>query len=379
MENKIFYSWQSDLPNSTNRSFIERCLKRAIEELRNEDEIHLDIAVDRDTQGVSGTPEITESIFSKIDDCDLFVADISIINSGTDKRPCPNPNVLVELGYAAKTLNWNNIICVYNTAYGNIGDLPFDLRGRRSAYYELKVGENKNNASRQLVNVIKSAITNSFSNHHSNNIFFDYGKSRLEEHIVDVYHHLFNLLYNYQMDFNLNFANLLKISNTEVEGLLKGRDVLCFGLIKDWTLYARKIERIVNQAVLVDNFKAKHQKLIVAIMSNLNNLYGQVSNLFLNFFRIETQLDNSLRLSKYGETNEYSISRKGDQIDSGPIHPYLTSLAKHITQIPNGHLVTIAGPIHSLLSDINKWFLLTGDDYYYNGIIHHFNRKQHEG
>ena len=29
----VFYSWQSDLPNATNRGFIEDCLERALEDL----------------------------------------------------------------------------------------------------------------------------------------------------------------------------------------------------------------------------------------------------------------------------------------------------------------------------------------------------------
>ena len=32
----IFYSWQSDLANSTNRGFIEDCLKKAVKNLKKE-------------------------------------------------------------------------------------------------------------------------------------------------------------------------------------------------------------------------------------------------------------------------------------------------------------------------------------------------------
>ncbi|HEX5445733.1 MAG TPA: hypothetical protein VFW87_18035 [Pirellulales bacterium] len=33
----LFYSWQSDLPNSTNRGFIDDCIHRALKELGKED------------------------------------------------------------------------------------------------------------------------------------------------------------------------------------------------------------------------------------------------------------------------------------------------------------------------------------------------------
>lgn len=45
-------------------------------------------------------------------------------------RATPNPNVLVELGYAAHSLGWDRIIVVVNTAHGAIEELPFDFRAR---------------------------------------------------------------------------------------------------------------------------------------------------------------------------------------------------------------------------------------------------------
>ena len=35
MKRTIFYSWQSDLSNSTNRGFIEECIEKAIKEIKN--------------------------------------------------------------------------------------------------------------------------------------------------------------------------------------------------------------------------------------------------------------------------------------------------------------------------------------------------------
>ena len=100
----VFYSWQSDLPNSTNRGFIGDCLERAIKELKAEPDLQVDPCLDRDTQNVPGSPDIAATIFDKIDRCGLFVCDVSIVNQSASNRPMPNPNVLIELGYAVKTL-----------------------------------------------------------------------------------------------------------------------------------------------------------------------------------------------------------------------------------------------------------------------------------
>ena len=49
----------------------------------------------------------------------------------------PNPNVLVELGYALGKLGEGKVVCVHNLVTGRVEDLPFDIRGRTVATYEL--------------------------------------------------------------------------------------------------------------------------------------------------------------------------------------------------------------------------------------------------
>ena len=64
----VFYSWQSDVFKNTNRFFIEECIKQAISELKNDCEIidREDFNFDKDTKGVSGSPDIVKTIFDKI-------------------------------------------------------------------------------------------------------------------------------------------------------------------------------------------------------------------------------------------------------------------------------------------------------------------------
>lgn len=155
----IFYSWQSDLPNSVNRSFIEDCLQRALKGLRADEELKLDPCLDRDTSGVPGSPDIAATIFEKIKTADIFVGDVSIINREATGRRTPNPNVLVELGYAACCRGWDRVICVFNQATGSINDLPFDIRQRRVRTYELAEGQDKADQRKALVSVLKDDIT----------------------------------------------------------------------------------------------------------------------------------------------------------------------------------------------------------------------------
>jgi hypothetical protein len=130
----VFYSWQSDLPKGTNYTLIETCLNKAIKELQGA--AKLDPALDRDTAGVAGSPDIAATILDKINNCHAFVGDVSIIHGGPP-RAVPNPNVLFELGYAVKRLGWDRVICAANEHFGKVESLPFDVRQRRVTKYTL--------------------------------------------------------------------------------------------------------------------------------------------------------------------------------------------------------------------------------------------------
>jgi len=133
----VFYSWQSWTDAGANRNFIEDCLERAIKEIRKDDSLRLDPVIDRDVQGVPGSADIANTIFGKIVEADVFVADVSFVHDPATQRRTPNPNVLVELGYALAKLGESKAVCVHNLATGRVEDLPFDIRGRTVATYEL--------------------------------------------------------------------------------------------------------------------------------------------------------------------------------------------------------------------------------------------------
>ena len=157
MRKIVFYSWQSDLPAAINRSFIEDCIKKAIRQIGRDDSVKVEPVLDRDTMGLSGSPDISSSILAKISVSHVFLADVSIINKGAD-RPMPNPNVLMELGYAVAELGWDRIILVQNKNFGGPELLPFDLRGRRTMVYEAAEKSERTTARGSLQKGIEAAL-----------------------------------------------------------------------------------------------------------------------------------------------------------------------------------------------------------------------------
>jgi hypothetical protein len=150
VEQTIFYSWQSDLKSGANRTLIEDALGLAVKELATQTSIVTPerdpaLRVDQATAGVPGAPDIPATILAKIDQAIAVVADVSLINRSPARtssyggirpirmqradqtsratRPTPNPNVLVEVGYAMKSLGPENLILVVNTAYGRVAGI----------------------------------------------------------------------------------------------------------------------------------------------------------------------------------------------------------------------------------------------------------------
>ncbi len=155
---RIFYAWQSDLPNDTNKNAIRRVLRTLRTPLETEfSSLALDIEIDEATRNEPGSPNIPATILAKIAKSHIFVGDVSLVNHGvtSDPKKTPNPNVLFELGYAVAHLGWSRIILVFNRAFGNPEDLPFDIDRQRVSSYVLKKASDD---ASQLQEMCKSAL-----------------------------------------------------------------------------------------------------------------------------------------------------------------------------------------------------------------------------
>jgi len=166
MDFSIFYAWQSDRPQNTHRYLIRNATKDAVKRIGRDAEVEDSPRLDHDTKNAPGTPEIAGTIFRKIQESGVFIADLTFIGATErDKRLLPNPNVLLELGYAARSIGWDRIICLMNTAYGPVEEQIFDIKQRRWPICYRLEGENQvdiqkagNYLSRQLQNAIRMVM-----------------------------------------------------------------------------------------------------------------------------------------------------------------------------------------------------------------------------
>lgn len=167
MPHHIFYSWQSDTDNRIGRGFIQWALDRAIRAVNADADVDTadrDLRADRDTANVPGMPPLADTIFGKIDRAVAFLSDLTHVASRANGERSPNPNVLLEHGWALKSRGWGSIIGVMNTAMGHPDKhpLPFDLQHfRRPILYccPTDAGDKERQASRlELQKCLEAAL-----------------------------------------------------------------------------------------------------------------------------------------------------------------------------------------------------------------------------
>lgn len=154
----VFYSWQSNKLPSTNRNFIKDCIEKAIERINLE--LPYSLVFDSDTRGTPGAPMINDAIFRKIDNAFCFMADITPVTVD-GKQIFPNSNVMLETGYAFSSIGERRIILIDNVHWGEINQLPFDIKNRRIMTYSLSRNtppEEKKRIKNELTNDIYNAI-----------------------------------------------------------------------------------------------------------------------------------------------------------------------------------------------------------------------------
>lgn len=310
----IFFSWQSDLPNKTNRNLIENSIKLALKKMNQDSPYSLITKIDRDTKGVLGSPDIVDSILTKIDKCGLFIADISIINSSLNGKRTPNPNVLFELGYAVKCLGWDRVICVFNSDFGDVSELPFDLRNRRILTYETS---NISETRKKLADIFKQIIDKNYYTLEQVQEVSDFYSIKIYSCFINIISRIIKVLYVSETVCSFEaITNVLNMTPTEINRLLS-HELLGFNL---FTSYDEQIKILTNELDRITSINMFNTNLYVPIIKLIKELKSH--NLFINrehFFEnfiVNTPIMNDYSIIHNSDNNEipnrYALGKKID-------------------------------------------------------------------
>ena len=310
----IFFSWQSDLPNKTNRNLIENSIKLALKKINQDSPYSLITEIDRDTKGVLGSPDIVDSILTKIDKCGLFIADISIINSSLNGKRTPNPNVLFELGYAVKCLGWDRVICVFNSDFGDVSELPFDLRNRRILTYETS---NISETRKKLADIFKQIIDKNYYTLEQVQEVSDFYSIKIYSCFINIISRIIKVLYGSETVCSFEaITNVLNMTPTEINRLLS-HELLGFNL---FTSYDEQIKILTNELDRITSINMFNTNLYVPIIKLIKELKSH--NLFINRehffenFKVNTPIMNDYSIIHNSDNNEipnrYALGKKID-------------------------------------------------------------------
>ena len=373
VERTLFYSWESDLLKNDNLNFIEKSIKTALKNLKNSKPGGIEIKFDKATRDITGSPDITETIFEKINKCSVFVADVSIINSqNSTSRKTPNPNVLLELGYAARVIGWERIICVYNTDYGELNDLPFDLRNRRIMAYSINK-ENKLIVRKKLANEIESAIKEMINKGIIDDKIFLFLKTNIDQEILGLLSHFIRFINvdSNKPNFFKDIQTFLNISKKELIECLTNKKILGFYLLKNFQEYKKKFHKIISEALCSPYYKREILHAIIDIyewFSLYEKFWTEYSSKF--FIRLEEKEDNLfvIHSSKISINNKLSQryllmkridDEKGIVLNFGDFAPEIIPNLTQYYKLNTDYLENYAAIIMSLIEAINKWVDMT--------------------
>jgi len=129
MNKRIFYAYSTHEDNQTNLyDGISNALNKP-----NDIEVF-------DADYKSGTFDLATQIYRMIDECDLFIADVtpeSVIGEEPNKKFIFNSNVMLELGYALSSKNREQLLIIYNENNIKPEDMPFNIKNLHMKTYSI--------------------------------------------------------------------------------------------------------------------------------------------------------------------------------------------------------------------------------------------------
>ncbi len=376
MKVNIFYSWQSDLSSKTNRYYIEDTIKKALKEINKDNRIVA--CIDRDTKDELGSPEIHNSVFNKINHSKFFVCDVSLTDSSF-----PNPNVLIELGYAIKTLGWNKIICLFNADTGNVEDLPFDINHNRVTQYS----PNKKGEKSRIAKIITLNIDSLFKKGELYNPIEDHIKKKIDYIVLRIARNIVDI-FDFEKTVNLS-TRLLELEQMEIKDmayLLSQSKTLGYFFYYNYDDSQLQLETILNQLLSYNYFSDSWRITVIYLIDWIDMWNSDIDPHFSpNLFKSVTDSSyiikdmhkenpknpiDSVILLKHYEGNQYEVVQGGALSNK--------EIGNKIVCLQDCYSYKFASRIKEFLSHLDYWLEESGseiilDPHYY--LIRENNSK----
>lgn len=371
MKISVFYSWQSDLSTKTNRNFIEDAINKSLKAINKDNRIVA--CLDRDTKNEMGSPDIQSSVFKKINHSKFFICDVSL-----NKNKVPNPNVLIELGYAIKVIGWSKIICFFNVQTGKIEDLPFDINHNRVTPYT----PDGSNEKKRLSEIISVNINELFRKGKLYNPIEDHIKKKIDYIVLKIARNIISIFdFEKTVNYSTRLAELDSLDVNDMAYQLAKTETLGFYYLYDYEDDQIKLEDLLNKLLSCNYFADSWREAVINFIDWLDMWNHTIDSHFSpNLFKTSRESEyiikdmhnenpqnhpRSVMLLKHYKDNEYSV------VQGGSLSNF--EYADKIISIQDCYGYKIATRIKEFLNHLDFWLEESGseiilDSHYY--LIH---------
>ena len=358
MKASIFYSWQSDLP--TVKKFIQKAIDKGIKKLNKDS--RLLVVLDRDTTGEYGSPNIVDTVFAKIDRSRFFICDLSFVGQ---QNSHPNENVLIELGYAIKSLGWDRIICLFDSSTGCVENLPFDINHNRITKFNSSRPEHTD----YIANIVYKSFKSLFDNGQLFNPVEDHLKEKIDYIVLAIMRNVINL---FRFGQNINYSSVLTelgdMDASEMSSMLSKSQTLGFYYYFDYRYYRSQLEGLFDKLISTDSFDSSWREAVVNFIDWIDLWTYTVDNHFApsllhdvgeTDYEIQdmhsenhTNPPNSVLLLKHISEDKY-------QVIQGGFLSHVT-LANHFVILDSRYATIVTKRIQKFISCVNFWMEQSG-------------------
>ena len=285
-----------------------------------------------------------------------------------------------------RTLGWERIICICNIDFGDLNDLPFDLRNRRVIKYSLSK-KDKNEVKKFLSNEILFSIIDMHRQGVLADKIFDFLKKDIDTEILSILRHLLQIFLAEKADKNMfdSIKEFLDFKINDLNQILNDRKILGFYVYKNFDKYEERFYMFINQAISSHYYQREVLNSLIDIYEWFS-IYTNMRSRYFNKLVIKAneKNDNVFIMKDNGDSpNRCLLMRKIDNdkaivLNFGDFSPGNIELLSFYCTFNKKYINEFSNVIFQLIKLINNWLDITNKEFIMD-FVKNFRIKKTDG